>query len=137
MAIYEALMATDDSHALTALLEHQPLAVWEELARRYPRLRGDLPLVKAVPVELLATLARDDDPRVRVMVAGKRKLSRASFELLAADCESWVRSSVARNPKVPSDVLAALVDDSDPDVAESAASHTARRSQSGSPRPGH
>jgi hypothetical protein len=95
-------------------------AVWREVIHSYPDMRVWVAHNKAVPLEILRILAKDDDVRVRSMVARKRKLDKALFMDLAHDRDESVRHSVACNGKAPAEVLRYLSKDEHRFVAEAA-----------------
>jgi hypothetical protein len=75
---------------------------------------------KTVPLSVLNVLARDNDARVRFVVATKRKCDTSLFELLAKDIDETVRHRVAYNPKTPLHILMSLRDDPSPLVSKTA-----------------
>ncbi len=92
-------------------------AVWLDVIESYPEMRFWAAQNKTVPLSVLRMLARDEDSRVRSMVAMKRKLDEDSFVLLASDRDAGVRHHVACNPKTPIVVLQRLSQDPEPFVA--------------------
>jgi hypothetical protein len=106
------LRTSDESSEYSrAAHEEAPMDVWLELVRDYPDMRFWVAHNKKVPIEILQTLARDEDASVREMVAQKRKATTTILELLASDPDDSVRSAVAHNPKTPRYVLESLRDD--------------------------
>jgi len=91
--------------------DEAPIEVWDEIVRAHPDMRFWVAQNKSVPLEILRILARDEDERVRSMVASKRKLDEATLSELARDSDDGVRHSVARNPTTPRAVLEYLRDD--------------------------
>lgn len=91
--------------------ERAPLPVWFDLVVRYHGLRTWVVLNDTVPNAILVLLARDEDPRVRAMVASRRTLSLELFEKLAEDPDADVRMRIACNSRTPYHVLVALLDD--------------------------
>lgn len=89
-----------------------PAVAWLELIREYPQMRFWAAHNKTVPVEILATLAGDPDPRVRLMVAMKRQAAPEILYRLAGDQHEGVRMAVARHRRTPRDVLIRLREDS-------------------------
>jgi Leucine rich repeat variant len=85
-----------------------PVEVWRDVVERYPDARFWVAQNKTVPIEILETLAGDDDARVRVMVAHKRKAPAWLLERLAGDGNEMVRMAVARHRNTPPDVLRSL-----------------------------
>lgn len=75
---------------------------------RYPDMRFWVAQNKTVPVEILERLARDEDARVRSMVATKRKLDPTTLEALSSDPDDAVRAAVARHINTPRPVLERL-----------------------------
>ena len=99
--------------------------VWREVIDRFPDMRFWVAHNKTVPLSILRTLAKDEDDRVRIMVAARRKLDRELFFTLAADADASIRHAVACNDKCPSEVLRLLSHDSERFVAEEAADRLA------------
>jgi len=93
---------------LRAAWESAPREVWLEVIQRFPDMRFWVAQNKTMPVEVLAVLARDPDPRVRSIVAMKNRLTNELFALLATDQDDSVRARVAHNKKVPLEILRAL-----------------------------
>jgi hypothetical protein len=91
--------------------ERAPLAVWFDLVVRYPGMRTWVILNETVPNAILVLLSRDDDWRVRAMVASRRTLSLELFEKLARDPNPDVRLRIACNSMTPYHVLLWLLDD--------------------------
>ncbi len=94
---------------------HEPATeeIWLEVIERYPDMRTWVAHNKTVPLSILEILSRDKDPRVRHMVAMKRKLGQdiSILKRLAQDPEDSVRMSVALNPKTPRIILEQLLSD--------------------------
>lgn len=86
-------------------------SVWLEVIERFPDLKLWVAHNKPVLMSILDILARDEDRRVRGMVAGRRKLSRELFELLANDPDAGIRESLVGNAKIPLDILERLTKD--------------------------
>jgi hypothetical protein len=97
-----------------------PPAVWEEVIRSHPQLKRTVTLNKMLDNATLALLAKDGDDRVRLDVAGKRKLSRELFEKLAADPDDSVRARIAGNRKAPEEIVQRLATDPSRLVREAA-----------------
>lgn len=97
-----------------------PVEVWLGVIDRYPDLRFDLVLIKSVPVVILERLATDEDPRVRGMVARKRKAPAALLGNLGADRDEGVRLAVACNASTPLELLEQLRTDPWEEVARAA-----------------
>ena len=64
---------------LRAAWESAPREVWLEVIQRFPDMRFWVAQNKTMPVEVLAVLARDPDPRVRSIVAMKNRLTNELF----------------------------------------------------------
>ncbi|MGV3661744.1 MAG: HEAT repeat domain-containing protein [Prosthecobacter sp.] len=109
-----------------AAQEEVPLEVWEEIVAQMPEMHFWVAHNKTVPVVILEKLARSEEWRVRVMVAEKRRITEAIALLLATDPDECVRSTLARNPKLPAAALALLRQDSTPLIQEALAARDAR-----------
>ena len=121
-ADYFAGMESDDHQVRRSAVTGEAGAeLWEAALREYPDRRGAVALNKNLPPEILDALARDDDPRIRRLIAQKRRLSEASFNLLARDGDEGVRLVLARNPKLPDVVREVLLQDEWSEVREAAA----------------
>ena len=121
-ADYFAGMESDDHQVRRSAVTGEAGAeLWEAALREYPDRRGAVALNKNLPTEILDALARDDDPRIRRLIAQKRRLSEASFNLLARDGDEGVRLVLARNPKLPNVVREVLLQDEWSEVREAAA----------------
>nr|BFF03464.1 hypothetical protein GCM10020241_51390 [Streptoalloteichus tenebrarius] len=106
--------------------EHAPLEVWLEVVRNYPEMREWVARNKTVPLEILASLASDPDPRVRHAVAMKRGLSSEILNKLSNDEDASVRLQVALHPKAPKEILDAMKNDSWERVREEVARRLAQ-----------
>jgi hypothetical protein len=91
--------------------EPAPLHVWQDVIDRYPEMRFWVAYNKTVPIEMLETLARDADWRVRHMVAEKRKLPEHLQLLLAHDSHESVRARITYNAKATRRALELLKND--------------------------
>ena len=85
--------------------EDAPASVWLDVVARFPEMREWVAHNKTVPLDILESLARDEDARVRAGVAAKRKLSVALFERLSRDNDEAVRHQLACNAKAPEHVM--------------------------------
>ena len=121
-ADYFAGMDSDD-HLVrrSAVTGEAEVELWEAALREYPDRHGAVALNKNLPDEILDVLARDDDPRIRRLIAQKRRLSEATFNLLARDVDEAVRLVLARNPKLPDQVRNILLQDEWSEVRDAAA----------------
>lgn len=108
-----------------------PMEVWLQVIEKYPDLRHWVADNKTVPIEILEILARDTDWKVRVTVAGKRKLTEALLRQLSVDPYETVRAKVARHRKTPRDVLEQLAADPLPMVSDIARERLATESSAG------
>lgn len=107
-----AIVIGDGSVAPSAAsLAEFPDALWIEAARNHPEAGFALAQSKHVPTAALEQLALDPDPRVRSMVAMKRKGTPALLRRLAHDANTGVRLAVAYNRSTPRDVLELLARD--------------------------
>ena len=95
---------------LRSATESAPIEVWHEVIDRFPEMKTWVAHNKTVPVEILETLARDSDARVRMWVATKNKLPEHLFLLLADDEDSSVRQRIAYNKNVPLDIVLKLAE---------------------------
>jgi hypothetical protein len=119
---YFAGMYSDDHEVRRSAVTGEAEAeVWEAALRDYPDRHGAVALNKNLPVEILDALARDNDPRIRRLIAQKRGLSEATFNLLARDADEGVRLVLARNPKLPDSVRRVLLQDEWSEVRDAAA----------------
>jgi len=98
--------------------EPAPVAVWEALIERHPDMRFWVAQNKTVPVAILEVLARDEDSRVRSMVAAKRKLPANLQLLLASDPDEGVRERLVYNAKADPEALERIAAGSDRVAAE-------------------
>jgi hypothetical protein len=96
---------------LRAATEAAPIDVWLQIIARFPEMKSWVVHNKTVPLEILETLARDPDARVRMFVAMKNKLSKPLFSLLAEDKDYTVRQRIALNKKTPLEILLKLAED--------------------------
>lgn len=85
--------------------------VWIEVISRFPEMREWVAYNKTVPLNILETLARDENESVRATVAMKRKLSPELFDLLSRDKSEEVRHRIACNKKTPIYILKILTND--------------------------
>jgi hypothetical protein len=81
-----------------------PETVWMDVIRLYPELRTWVAHNKAVPLAILRLLAKDQDYKVRLTVAMKRKLDHELFVTLSADPDESVRRAIANNAKCPKEL---------------------------------
>ena len=73
------------------------------------RQAGDV----ATPPDRLADLAKDENPRVRLLVACNASTPAGALAVLSKDPDEHVRSSVAFGESTPPDVLASMAGDPD------------------------
>ena len=97
---------------LRAAHDSATLEVWRDVLTKFPELSFWVAQNKSVPVEILESLALNEDSRVRCMVARKRKLPVSIMERLIEDTDESVRLALVRNPKLPMQLISRLVSDS-------------------------
>src|ERR1017187_4988954 len=90
---------------LRAARESAPLEVWFDIVGKYPEMKVWVARNKTVPMQVLEQLAVDVDPRIRVAVAMKNKLSKDLMLTLSKDSDSSVRERIAYNKNASDDVL--------------------------------
>jgi hypothetical protein len=95
--------------------------VWRDVIARYPDARIWVAQNKTVPLEVLAVLVSDPDPRVRSMVALKRKLTPDLLDQLAQDSNDSVRLHVAMHNNTSESTLSTLLNDPWENIREAAA----------------
>ncbi len=103
-----------------AARESAPLEVWIEVVGKYPEMKEWVARNKTVPTEVLEQLATDVNPRIRVAVAMKNKLSKDLMLMLAKDSDSSVRERIAYNKNASDEVLRLLAQDTVVSVSEAA-----------------
>src|ERR1051325_10784206 len=82
---FVALRTSDDlDQQKRATQENATEDVWLDIIRQYPDMRFWVAQNKTVPLSILHMLAQDTDPRVRSMVAQKRKLDAATLAHLSS-----------------------------------------------------
>lgn len=81
------------------------------------------------PLEIIETLAADDEPYIRLAVASYFHAPRHVLVRLAADDDVEVRRMIARRPDVPEDVVALLCEDRDYNVRYAAKYITRERTR--------
>ena len=101
--------------------DEAPIEVWHDVINKYPDLCFWVAQNKTVPLEILEILSKIQDPKVRGMVARKRKLSKDIMLSLANDEDASVRNGVASNTKVSNEILKHLSNDPVKFVRENAA----------------
>lgn len=94
--------------------EPADLSVWMDVIDRFPDMREWVAYNKSVPQQILDLLATDADDRVRVTVAGKRRLRPETMLQMTRDPDEHVRATLMSNPKVTPEVLAILTTDPSP-----------------------
>jgi hypothetical protein len=95
-------------------------STWRDIIDRYPQHRVTVAMNVTLPESIQEILARDEDEDVRMMLAGRRRLSSEVFEILAADVAESVRAHICANRKTPEALLVKLSKDSEPWVARCA-----------------
>ena len=96
---------------LRAARESAPLDVWFDVVEKYPEMKEWVARNKTVPMQVLDQLALDVDPRVRVAVAMKNKLSNDLMLTLAKDSDPSVRERIAYNKNASDEALRLLAQD--------------------------
>lgn len=84
--------ASHDSAAIT---------VWVDLITNYPDYKVWVVHNKSIPIDILETLAKDEDAEVREAVARKRKINERIFNWLAVDTDENVKYALICNTKLP------------------------------------
>lgn len=87
-------------------------SVWLEVVENYPEMHQWVAHNKTVPLSILEVLSVSEDVTVRHTVAMKRQLSHQIFVRLARDVDESVRAAIARNPKIPTELIEFLACDS-------------------------
>ena len=96
-----------------------PLRCGLKLLGNTPRCKEWVAQNKTVPTEV-QQLATDVNPRIRVAVAMKNKLSKDLMLMLAKDSDSSVRERIAYNKNASDEVLRLLAQDTVVSVSEAA-----------------
>ena len=113
-----SLRSSDDpTNNRRATAESAHVDVWLDVVSRYPDMKFWVAQNKTVPLIVLKVLARDEDARVRSLVAMKGSLSNELFLILSNDHDGSVRQRIAYNKKTPYDVLEFLSHDREELVA--------------------
>ena len=95
---------------LRAATEPATVETWREIIDRFPEMKTWVAHNKTAPVEILETLARDSDTRVRTFVAMKNKLPKHLFLLLADDEDSCVRQKIGYSKNAPLEIVLKLAE---------------------------
>lgn len=101
--------------------EGADIQVWKCVLEKYPDMAFWVAQNKAVPIEVLEVLSKHPDPKVRGMVARKRKITESLMLAFATDSDPSIRNTLVNNGKVTERVLKILVNDSWQTVSECAA----------------
>ena len=83
-----------------AATEKASIEVWNEVLNKYPDLAFWVAQNKTIPLEVLSTLAGNENVDVRCMVARKRKIDDITFEKLKGDIDESVRHALVCNTKL-------------------------------------
>lgn len=83
-----------------AATDKASIEVWNEVLKKHPDLAFWVAENKTIPLEILYTLADNENADVRCMVARKRKLDDIIFEKLKEDIDESVRHALICNTKV-------------------------------------
>lgn len=105
---------------LRAASETAPLEVWFDVVEKYPEMKEWVARNKTVPMQVLERLALDVDPRVRVAVAMKNKLSNDLMLTLAKDSDPSVRERIVYNKNASDDALRLLAQDTVLNISDAA-----------------
>ncbi len=103
--------SSDSRDYRRSVTDEAPEQVWLDIVREHPGERVGVVQNKTVPLSVLHVLAVDADPRVRFMVAMKRKLTPEILDILALDTDESVRMQVARHRNTSAASLQMLLDD--------------------------
>lgn len=88
--------------------------VWIEVINKFPELREWVAHNKNIQIEILEKLTLDSNPKVRCVVARKRKINDKIFEILKNDLTEEVRYDLLSNTKISIEKKRKIkVDDSD------------------------
>lgn len=93
----ESEVQTEYNRAVT---EEASLDTWLEVLNIYPDLAFWVAQNKTVPLEILINLADNKDPKVRDMVARKKKINPTIFNKLKNDSEESIRYTLICNNKL-------------------------------------
>jgi hypothetical protein len=127
---FVCLRTSDDpSEYLRAANESATDGVWIDIITRFPEMKEWVVQNKTVPIDVIALLARDENPDIRYAVAKKNSLSVDLLKELAKDEDGSVRLAVAVNKRTPIDLLQILVLDEWQTVAETAREQIQARSK--------
>ena len=83
--------------------ESADATVWVDLITNFPGYKVWVVQNKTIPIEILETLAKDEDAEVREAVARKSKINDRIFNWLAVDTDENVRYALICNTKLPKD----------------------------------
>ena len=93
-------LSDDHNEQLRASTDSASIDVWSEVIALYPDLKEWVAHNKTIQIEILEILATDNDPRVRCVVARKRKINDKIFDLLKNDVDESVRHALICNTKL-------------------------------------
>jgi hypothetical protein len=103
---------------LQAAHDSADVQVWLEVIEKYPDFQEWVAHNKTIPEEIIVLLSDSLDPRVRSIIAAKRKTPGYILQKLARDTDESVRLRVVCNPKVPKEILVSLLGDPWEEVVE-------------------
>lgn len=83
-----------------AATDKASIDIWNEVLTKYPYLAFWVAQNKTIPLEVLYTLADNENADVRCMVARKRKIDDILFEKLKEDIDESVRHALICNTKL-------------------------------------
>lgn len=83
-----------------AATDEASINIWNEVLAKYPDLAFWVAQNKTIPLEVLYTLADNENVDVRCMVARKRKIDDIIFNKLKEDIDESVRHALICNTKL-------------------------------------
>ena len=83
-----------------AATDEASIDIWNEVLEKYPDLAFWVAQNKTIPLEILYTLADNENVDVRCMVARKRKIDNIIFSKLKEDIDESVRHALICNTKL-------------------------------------
>jgi hypothetical protein len=81
------------------------ISTWTDVIEKYPDFKEWVIHNKTVPIEILETLTLDNDPKIRIAVARKRKINDNIFLKLSQDNDENVRYALMCNTNLTIDKL--------------------------------
>jgi hypothetical protein len=77
--------------------EEANIEVWLEVIEQYPDFKEWVIRNKTIPIEILEKLCKDENVKIRITIAQKRKINNVIFEVLSIDPEVKVRYALICN----------------------------------------